>query len=107
MTMTWPAEPLTESRELSEAIESMNRHVAVLSAFRFAKQERLVRRLLERWVSGLEPAIAMGEGGKILGLCDADCSLGSKPYIFNPFCPRSARVLPGKAASGASHKPFV
>lgn len=68
----------------------LNSHVAVLSAFRFAKQERLVRRLLERWASGLEPAIAMGKDGEILGLCDADCPLGAKPYIFNPFNPRAA-----------------
>lgn len=45
--------------------------------------EQIVRRLLEQWVSELEPAIAM-RGGEIIGLTLADAPLGSNPPIFNP-----------------------
>lgn len=43
--------------------------------------ERMVRSLLERWVSGLEPAIVYRDN-KIAGLCDADAPLGSKPFVL-------------------------
>lgn len=44
--------------------------------------ERTVRHLLEGWVSGLDPAIAMDMEGNVIGLCDADAPLGVKPFIF-------------------------
>ena len=47
-----------------------------------AHNEAVVRSLLGRWVSGLEPSIAM-RNGKIIGLCDAAAPLGSIPWILD------------------------
>ena len=47
------------------------------------EREDIVRWLLGRWVSGLEPAIAVdSRSGQIIGLCDADAISGSNPYIL-------------------------
>jgi hypothetical protein len=54
----------------------------LMQAVVMADRERKVRWLLSRWVSGLTPAVAYGPSGEILGLCDADAPIGSKPVIF-------------------------
>lgn len=46
--------------------------------------EVVIRGLLERWVSELEPAVAYDRCGNILGLCDKAAPLGSKPFILRP-----------------------
>ena len=47
------------------------------------EREDIVRWLLGRWVSGLEPAVAVdSRSGQIIGLCDADAVPGSSPYIL-------------------------
>ena len=55
-----------------------NRMMAECNARSGAK----LRVLLEQWVSEIPPAIAFGPNGEIVGLCDADAQLGSKPFIF-------------------------
>jgi hypothetical protein len=50
-------------------------------ADRMAQNEAIVRSLLERWVSGLEPSVAMRDG-QIIGLCDAAAEVGSTPWIL-------------------------
>jgi hypothetical protein len=45
------------------------------------RDEETVRRLLERWVSELEPAVAYRDG-EIIGLTIADAPLGSCPPIL-------------------------
>ena len=62
---------------IRKAIEEQQRAAA-------RRDEKIVRALLERWASELEPAIAMRDG-KIIGLTLADAPLGSSPPIFNPF----------------------
>jgi hypothetical protein len=57
--------------------------------------EAIIRSLLERWVSGLEPSVAYDRRGNIIGLCDANAPLGSKPFILRPLSP-SVSVLPSK-----------
>ena len=47
-----------------------------------ALDEIKIRSLLERWVSGCDPAIAMDENFNILGLTDADTLLGMKGFIL-------------------------
>ena len=44
--------------------------------------EEVIRELLGRWVSELEPSIARDRTGRILGLVPADTPIGSKPVIF-------------------------
>ena len=46
------------------------------------ENEQKVRLLLEHWVSGLDPALAIDADGKIIGLTDADAPLDSSPYIL-------------------------
>jgi hypothetical protein len=45
-----------------------------------AADEIVIRRLLEQWVSGLEPAVAC-QDGRIIGLTLADAETGSQPPI--------------------------
>lgn len=52
------------------------------TAAEFDRREQQIRELLEKWVSGLTPAVAMSLNGEILGLCDADTPVGARPYIF-------------------------
>ncbi len=63
--------------ELAEMIEAAHLR-------RARRQARLARALLSRWVSGLEPSLAIRDG-EIVGLCDAQAPLGSQPWIFQPF----------------------
>ncbi len=56
-------------------------HYRKLLAARMARDEQLIRSLLERWVSELEPAIAY-RNGEIIGLTPANAPLGSKPFIL-------------------------
>ncbi len=53
-----------------------------LLAARMERDEQTIRLLLERWVSELEPAIARGPDGEIIGLCDSKALLGTKPFIL-------------------------
>jgi hypothetical protein len=46
------------------------------------REEAVIRELLSRWVSGDEPAVARGPDGEIIGLCQADAMIGSKPFIL-------------------------
>lgn len=59
----------------------MREYVAQKLRQKAEADERLVRSLLERWVSGLEPSLVMRDG-EIIGLCDADAEVGSKPYVL-------------------------
>lgn len=47
-----------------------------------AVDEEIIRGLLGRWVSELEPAVARDENGKIIGLTSADAAIGSEPFIL-------------------------
>ncbi len=47
-----------------------------------AVNEVLVRHLLSRWVSELEPAVAYDRQGRIIGLTLADAPVGSAPFIL-------------------------
>lgn len=47
-----------------------------------ACNEATVKSLLSRWVSELEPCIAMDKRGNIIGLTLANAPLGSKPFIL-------------------------
>jgi hypothetical protein len=60
-------------------LDALYRRVAQESA---ARAEAKVRGLLGQWASEIPPAIAIGQDGDILGLCDADAPLGSKSFIF-------------------------
>ncbi len=46
-----------------------------------AHDEAVLRRLLGRWVSGLEPAVAY-RNGEIIGLTVADAPIGSSPFLL-------------------------
>ncbi len=46
-----------------------------------ACDEAVVRGLLKRWVSEMEPAIAY-RNGEIIGLCIADAMIGTAPFIL-------------------------
>ena len=46
------------------------------------RDERIVRELLSRWVSELEPAIVYDSNGNLLGLTVADTPEGVKPFIL-------------------------
>jgi hypothetical protein len=48
----------------------------------YRTEEAALRRLLERWVSEVEPAIVRNRRGNIIGLCDAAAPLGSSPFVF-------------------------
>lgn len=67
---------------MADCGEEIWRQTRRLSRERAARQEEQLRGLLEQWVSGLSPAVAMDKWGEIMGLCDADAPLGSRPYIF-------------------------
>jgi hypothetical protein len=45
------------------------------------RDEAIVRGLLGRWVSELEPSIAYRDG-EVIGLCPAESDLGSQPFIL-------------------------
>jgi hypothetical protein len=47
-----------------------------------AADEAIIRHLLSQWVSELEPAVARDKQRNIIGLCDANAPLGSKPFIL-------------------------
>ena len=49
---------------------------------RARREEQTIRRLLERWVSELEPAVVRGPDGEIIGLCDSKAMLGTSPFIL-------------------------
>ena len=49
---------------------------------RARREEQTIRRLLERWVSELEPAVARGPDGEIIGLTPANAELGTTPFIL-------------------------
>lgn len=80
MRMTFPTQPMIE-----KPITDMDWAVSQALMDRAAREEALLRRLLERWVSGLEPAAALDDNGNLVGLCDANAELGSYAPIFNPF----------------------
>lgn len=61
--------------------ELMQRHLDQAMAARAVQNEAAVRSLLERWVSGLEPSIAM-RNGEIVGLCDAVAPIGCTPWVL-------------------------
>jgi hypothetical protein len=46
------------------------------------RDEALVKDLLGRWVSELEPAVAYDKRGNVIGLTLADAQVGSKPFIL-------------------------
>ena len=46
------------------------------------EQDKIVRELLGRWVSEIEPAIAYSKEGRILGLTPADTPIGVKSFIL-------------------------
>jgi hypothetical protein len=60
-----------------------DRLVAKAQRAKSASDELIVRKLLECWVSELEPAIAYRDG-KIIGLTLADAEVGGYPPIFDP-----------------------
>ena len=64
------------SLTLTETIIEMRKAVA-------KADEAFIRCLLERWVSGLTPAVARDQMGEIIGLCDADAPVGSEPFVFS------------------------
>lgn len=48
---------------------------------RARREEDVIRELLGRWVSEIEPAIAYHDG-EIIGICAADTPIGIKPFIL-------------------------
>lgn len=56
---------------------------SALMRAKFHREDQIVRRLLEKWVSGCNPAVVKDwKTGEILGLCDADSEVGDNPFIF-------------------------
>lgn len=51
---------------------------------RMAADAIVVRKLLERWVSELEPAIVFDRQFNVLGLAPAESEVGFKPFILRP-----------------------
>jgi len=51
------------------------------AAEKFAANERIIRQLLEHWVSGLEPAVVF-QRGEIVGLCDANAQIGDTLFVM-------------------------
>lgn len=47
-----------------------------------AADEILVRELLGRWVSELEPAVAYDRQGRVIGLTVANAPIGSTPFVL-------------------------
>jgi hypothetical protein len=47
-----------------------------------ARDKCVVREMLGRWVSELEPALATNQRGDIIGLTMADAPVGSKPFVL-------------------------
>jgi hypothetical protein len=61
----------------------MDKEVRAAVRAKMAQDEAMIRGLLGRWVSGLEPAIVM-RGAEVIGLCVADTMVGEKPFILLP-----------------------
>ena len=59
----------------------MERYVQEAIRLRAARDEVVIRGLLGRWVSELDPAVAW-QDGRIIGLTVADSDLGTSPFIL-------------------------
>jgi hypothetical protein len=46
------------------------------------ENERRIRELLSRWVSGLEPAVCYDQRYNVIGLCDAAARVGDEPFML-------------------------
>jgi len=68
--------------EIVELQKLMDANVGRLVQAKAQTDERKVRFLLEHWVSELEPALAIDDNHKIIGLTPADTPLGVKGFIM-------------------------
>jgi hypothetical protein len=62
-------------------IDMLAKYIAQESSRRAAAEEVIIRGLLSRWVSELEPAVAYRDG-QIIGLTLAEAEVGSRPWIL-------------------------
>jgi hypothetical protein len=59
----------------------LEQYVSSAIQLRAASDEIIIRSLLGRWVSELEPAVAWCDG-EIIGLCPAGAEIGTSPFIL-------------------------
>ncbi len=60
----------------------LDAHLKAAVRRKLARDEQIIRELLGRWVSELEPCVAYDPDFEIIGLCPANAPLGSSPFIL-------------------------